>query len=222
MIGILPASGSATRLGGVPKFALPFNERGDTLLENQITLMKPFVQRIVVVTRERWVPMVSELNHEITIVIREPSTMSDAVRLVTDKFFDKNYLVGMPDTYFSGENPYAKLNDLAQDIEVGLACWKISDELKGRVGQVDFNTSTGVVYGMEDKKSNCPFDYMWGAMRISYETMKKIVIDNPHPGIDVANMMNSQGIQPKATLVQGRYFDVGTLSGYRELLNLQK
>jgi hypothetical protein len=184
--------------------------------------MKPFVQRIVVVTRERWVPMVSELNHEITIVIREPSTMSDAVRLVTDKFFDKNYLVGMPDTYFSGENPYAKLNDLAQDIEVGLACWKISDELKGRVGQVDFNNSTGVVYGMEDKKSNCPFDYMWGAMRISYETMKKIVIDNPHPGIDVANMMNSKGIKPKATLVQGRYFDVGTLSGYRELLNVQK
>jgi hypothetical protein len=63
---------------------------------------------------------------------------------------------------------------------------------------------------------------MWGAMRISYETMKKIVIDNPHPGIDVANMMKSQGIKPTATLVQGKYFDVGTISGYRELLNLQK
>lgn len=222
MIGILPASGSATRLGGVPKFALPFNERGDTLLENQITLMKPFAQRIVVVTRERWVPMISELNHEITIVIREPSTMSDAVKLVADKFFDKNYLVGMPDTFFSGENPYAKLNDLGQDIEVGLACWEISDELKGRVGQVDFNTSTGVVYGMEDKKFDCPFDFMWGAMRISNETMKKIAIDNPHPGIDVANMMNSQRIKPTATLVQGKYFDVGTISGYRELLNLQR
>jgi hypothetical protein len=60
---------------------------------------------------------------------------------------------------------------------------------------------------------------MWGAMRLSNEIMKRIVIDNPHPGIDVANLMKNQGKVPRAVLIKGNYFDVGTITGYRELLN---
>lgn len=219
MIGILPASGSATRLGGVPKFALPFDEHGMTLLENHIALMKPNVRQIIVVTRERWVPMVTEIDQEITIITKEPSTMSDAIRAVADKFYAKKYLIGMPDTYFSGENPYSRLNNFPEEIEMGLACWEISDDLKGRVGQVDFDKSTGIVHKMRDKDLTCQFDYMWGAMRLSNEIMKRIVIDNPHPGIDVANLMKNQGKVPRAVLIQGNYFDVGTITGYQELLN---
>lgn len=221
MIGILPASGGATRLGGIPKFALPYNDRATTLLEKHITLMKPFAQRIIVVTRARWVPLVSEIDQDITILIREPSTMSDAVKFVSNKFYSNNYLVGMPDTFFLGANPYLKLFELSSDIEIGLACWEITEELKGRVGQVDFDCTTGIVHKMEDKKYDCQFGYMWGAMRLSNEIMGKIQVENPHPGIDVANLITDHGKVTRATLIPGKYFDVGTMSGYRDLLNSQ-
>lgn len=219
MFGILPASGLAKRLGGIPKFALPCDELSSSLLEYHVRLMKPYVEKVIVVTRSRWVPFISELGLDVVIIEKEPSTMSDAVKYASLKFESNQYLIGMPDTYFEGENPYSKLADLPSTLDVALACWEVTLELKGRVGQVEINNSNFQITNIMDKVSNCNFEYIWGVMKISSKFMNDMDSKNSHPGIDLEKLLNEYTQNSRAVILKGRYFDVGTFNGYCELLN---
>ena len=57
-IGLLPASGSAKRLGGLPKFSLPVNETS-SLLEYHVNLMEEVCDEIRISTRLDWLPILS-------------------------------------------------------------------------------------------------------------------------------------------------------------------
>jgi hypothetical protein len=217
MIGLIPASGKATRIGGLPKFALPFDDSNISILQRHVELMKPYCEKIVVSTTSQWENLLKMFDLDVEIMIIEPSTMNDALLKMSEKYFSMEYLVGMADTYFHGENPYHKLWSSSKAFSVNFACWEIDDELKGRVGQVLISKNS--VTDMKDKKTDCDYSHMWGALSMSLSAIKSLDKNNPHPGIDLENLIHLDYISNSSHIIKGEYFDIGTLKGYIKLIN---
>lgn len=217
MIGLIPASGKATRLGGIPKFALPCDKDNKSILYKHIELMQPYCEKIIISTTSQWENLVRMMDLDVEIMIIEPSTMNDSIIKMSDKYFSMEYLVGMADTYFYGENPYHKLWASSKAFNLGFACWGVGEELKGRVGQV--NIQQNEVIDIKDKVSDCDYKHMWGALMLGLPTIKRLNALNPHPGIDLQEMLGQEAYRNIAFEINGEYFDVGTLSGYKNLLN---
>jgi choline kinase len=218
MIGLIPASGKASRLGGLPKFALPCDKDNTPLLTRQVKQMSFYVDKIIVSTTNAWYELVKSFNLPKTeIVIIEPSTMNDALIKMAREFSSDKYLIGMADTYFEGENPYIKLSQSINDNGISAACWKIDGELKGRVGQVELVKNK--IIDIQDKVSNCDYPHMWGALGLNKDTLFSLNKFSAHPGIDLEYILVDSFSDQYAFEVEGKYFDVGTLAGYRNLLN---
>ena len=109
MIGLIPASGKASRFKGLPKFALPCDVDNKPLIKRQVDQMSFYVDEVVVCTTSEWEQLVKSFKLNAEIMIIEPSTMNDAVIKMANKYDSKNYIIAMADTYFYGENPYLKL-----------------------------------------------------------------------------------------------------------------
>ena len=71
---MLPASGSASRLLGVPKFLLPV-EDSKSLLQRHVEMMNEVCDEVRIATRERWRPLMEDLKLDAEICYMEPSTM---------------------------------------------------------------------------------------------------------------------------------------------------
>jgi GTP:adenosylcobinamide-phosphate guanylyltransferase len=80
-IGILPASGKASRIGGIPKFCLPVSEE-ESILQWHVNQMLEVCDEVRVSTKAEWVPVIQNMKMNIKLVVREPSTMSDAVKFM--------------------------------------------------------------------------------------------------------------------------------------------
>lgn len=218
MIGLIPASGKASRIGGLPKFALPCDKDNTTLLSRQVKQMSFYVDEIIISTTSVWYELVKSFALPKTkIIIIEPSTMNDAVIRMAKEFDSFEYLIGMSDTYFEGENPYIRLSESIKDNLISAACWPIDNELKGRVGQVDLVKNS--IIDVQDKTENCDYPHMWGALAFNKDIIMQLNKFNAHPGIDLPYLIADNFYKHYAFEVDGKYFDVGTLAGYRNLLN---
>jgi len=209
MIGLLPASGRAVRMKGIPKFLLP-SPSGDLLLEYHVKLLRPFVDEVRICTNARWFDLVTELELDAEIVEIAPSTMNAAVL----DMYGSNNLIGMPDTFFTGsENPYERLADSYQP--VGVALWHCDDHLRGKVGQVDYRND--LILDVQDKDPECDYGHMWGALRLSFDAIEMLNPNDAHPGINLGSILES--LPYSASEMSGRYIDCGTVDGLREMLN---
>jgi hypothetical protein len=207
-VGLLPASGSASRLGGIPKFCLPMSENL-TLLEWHVYSMLEVCDEVRISTRLAWLEIVNNLKlpRNVSVMVIEPSTMSDAIiKMQTSEVAE--YLVGMPDTMIRGttENHYEKLKENSSDLT--LALWECTKELKGRVGQISIDQS-GYAIGSADKDPKCEFDKMWGAfLFINFVIDPKL----SHPGLQFQDLIDA-GIQISTQICDGEYVDLGKFSG---------
>jgi GTP:adenosylcobinamide-phosphate guanylyltransferase len=217
MIGLIPAGGKATRIGGLPKFALPYDNDNTPILKRHVEQMTPYCEKIVISTTPQWESLIKMFNLDIELMVMTPSTMNDSLIKKAKKHFSTEYLVGMADTYFYGENPYHRLWAASKAFSVNFACWKIDDELKGRVGQVLISKNS--VINMKDKEGNCNYQHMWGALSMSHAAIKSLDPRNTHPGIDLENLIHKDYISNNAHIINGEYFDIGTLSGYKKLID---
>ena len=217
MIGLIPASGKSTRLNGLPKFALPYDKEGNSILSRHVKQMQKYCKTVVVSTTLQWKELVESLNLNIEVMIIEPSTMNDALLKMSNKYVSSKYLVGMADTFFEGENPYEKLYSSISECLLSIACWEIHDDLKGRVGQVKLENNRAL--DVVDKNVNCNYKYMWGALAFDRSIIKNLNSQNSHPGIDIPMILSSISENHYAFKVEGKYFDVGTMPGYKELIN---
>ena len=99
LVGILPASGKATRIGGIPKFCLPVGP-DLTLIQWHINQMNEVCDEVRVSTRSTWIPLLKEMKIQASLIEIEPSTMSDAVYKMAKN--GEELIIGMPDTYIHG------------------------------------------------------------------------------------------------------------------------
>lgn len=216
-MGLLPASGRATRLGGLPKFALPCDDASTPLIARHVMLMLQACDRVVVSTTRHWAPLMELFALPVELLEIEPSTMNDAVLRMQEYASAPFYAIGMADTYFLGENPYPVMVDQLGTNELVIAAWPVRPELKGRVGQV--LVVDGEVRDSVDKSAYCDYPHMWGALGMASALADTIDPENAHPGIDLPGMLEDPALAQSAVLVDGDYFDVGTFLGYKTLLD---
>ena len=212
-IGVLPASGKASRIGGIPKFCLPISDER-SLLQWHVEQMLELCDEVRISTRSEWVPIIQNMDMNVKIMVREPSTMSDAVKYMVGDYND-TVLVGMPDTFIlnSSSNIYKGLFQ-ENNADLVLGIWECVDALKGRVGQV--LVSNNKVVDSEDKVDNCNYLDMWGTMLFQNNMIRFIDPKLDHPGKQLKEWI-SQGFNIKAVRPGGQYMDIGTLRGLKQL-----
>ena len=207
VVGVLPASGSAFRIRGLPKFCFPVNDT-ETAIEWHIRSMESVCDEIIVTTRTMWLPILKslDLGNKVTIKCVEPSTMSSVVASVaTDS--TTRYVVGLPDTYVKDSDDF--YSAIASDTALlSLALFDCPLELRGRVGQVLTNEKN--VLDVVDKDPSCSYTKMWGAFSFSGIKFNPKLI---HPGFEF-NDLRSSGIA--FYNASGAYYDLGSYQGLKE------
>jgi len=209
-IGILPASGKASRVGGIPKFCLPISDER-SLLQWHVEQMLEVCDEVRVSTRASWVPIVQNMDMNIKLIVKEPSTMSDAVKFLANG--DDNILIGMPDTFMVDvhQNIYSSLTK--EDGQVVLGAWECHEGIQGRVGQILIKDNK--VVSSKDKDPNCNYPHMWGTMM--FRNMNELIdISLDHPGKQLKQWID-MGIDIRAVNPGGTYMDIGTLKGLKQL-----
>ena len=213
LVGVLPASGKASRIGGIPKFCLPISDQR-CLLQWHVEQMLEICDEVRVSTRPEWVPIIQNMDMNIKLIVKEPSTMSDAIKFMIGEHNDTVF-VGMPDTYIlnSPVNIYKEMmKEDTADLVLGV--WECNPELKGRVGQV--LVSENRVIGSEDKVEDCNYPDMWGTMLFRKNMIRYLDPKLDHPGKQLKQWIAERS-DIKAVRPGGRYMDIGTLKGLKQL-----
>ena len=153
------------------------------------------------------------MDIKIKLIVREPSTISHAVKFMVGEYND-TVLVGMPDTYILGaqKNIYKEMMRAPGDVILG--AWECSDDLKGRVGQLLL--SGDKVLSSMDKTDNCEYPYMWGTMLFRKNMIRYIDPELEHPGKQIQDWID-MSLDIKAVKPGGKYMDIGTLKGLKQL-----
>jgi hypothetical protein len=129
--------------------------------------------------------------------------------------YNDTVLVGMPDTYIlnSPTNIYKEMmKETNADLVLGI--WECGDDLKGRVGQVLL--SGDKVIQSEDKTENCDYPDMWGTMMFRKNMIRYLDSTLEHPGKQLKEWL-FQGTNIRAVRPGGKYMDIGTLKGLKQL-----
>jgi hypothetical protein len=220
IIGVLPASGKASRVGAIPKFCLPISDER-SLLQWHVEQMLEVCDEVRISTRLEWAPIVENMDMNVKIIIKDPSTMTDAVKFLIGDYND-TVVIGMPDTFVlsSKKNIYKEvLKEDKSDVTLGV--FSCSEELKGKVGQVLVSTN-GNVLKSKDKVVDCDYEDLWGIMVLRKNMVRYLdpMIDSP--GKQIQDWIDD-GLNIKSVRIEGKYMDIGTLQGlkslYREMDN---
>lgn len=211
-IGILPASGRSSRIGGIPKFCLPISDER-SLLQWHVEQMLEVCDEVRVSTRPEWVPIVQNMDMNIKLIVLEPSTMSNAVKFMVGDYND-TVLIGMPDTYIIGSNKniYKEMINTKGDLVLGT--WGCTEDMRGRVGQILL--SDDKVISSVDKNSNCDYPYMWGTMLFRKNLIRYIDVELDHPGKQIQDWID-MSLDIRSVHPGGKYMDIGTLKGLKDL-----
>jgi hypothetical protein len=213
IIGVLPASGKASRIGGIPKFCLPISE-DRSLLQWHVNQMLEVCDEVRISTRSEWVPIVQSMDMNVKLIVREPSTMSDAIKHMIGNYND-TVLIGMPDTFIlnAPSNIYKEM--IKQDGDLILGAWECTEDIKGRVGQILISSDNRVI-ASKDKVWDCDYKHMWGTMLFRKNLIRYVNPALDHPGKQIQEWINSN-LNITAVEPGGKYMDIGTLRGLKQL-----
>lgn len=220
MDGIVPASGSATRMRGIPKFLLPCDSTYTTLLERHVSNMLEYCKIVWIPTRPELAILIESLkitSERVVVLPLTTQTMTETVLKVTAISSADEFMMCMPDTFFYGEMPYAYLSYLGT-INMKLATWKIRQEQRGKLGQVNYiRGDNGLISDSQDKNPNCTYPNSWGAMSFKREVLNLAESTMPHVGY-LINPALKNNLPIEGKNFSGEYFDCGTPTEYLNLL----
>lgn len=220
MVHVLPAAGSASRIGGIPKFLLPIGHNSKSLLSIHIELALEADLEVVVVTAPNLYEFVNQIilnlgYKKVTVLPYQSKSMSDSLVHASLKI-DSNEIisVSMPDTYM----PDFKAIDLIhlRGCAPSLSVVTASDEQYSRLGQVAVNQRSQVTK-IQDKSSTRISEYVWTGFAINSRLLNSFPRHEATPGIELARIA-AEGKDLKAFKVLGQYFDCGTIQEYRNAL----
>ena len=219
VVGILPAAGVAARLNGIPKFLMPIDSVGTTLLDHHVNLLLQSVSRVLIPVRPENARFVGRFASDSRVVVTalETQSMADTVgRCAAAMTGDSEVLLGMPDTYFSDRNSYAKmLSNTYPHSSFVMGAWKISPEQRGSLGQIHVGPN-GLVTSVIDKDPNCKFDRAWGILRLPASALADGLEKFETIG-DLFTQRVEMGETTYCHEMDGRYIDCGTFGGLKDL-----
>jgi GTP:adenosylcobinamide-phosphate guanylyltransferase len=212
---LIPAAGYATRMNGCPKFLLPINLLGESLLTNHIRLAEPYYENIFIAIRPEFNALVDikKLSHKVQIIETSTNSMTETVLELFENSSAERFGLIMPDTYFLGDNPH--LSFFSTQAKVSVASWKIRSEQRGKLGQLEIINSQ--ILAIEDKNPNCHFENAWGAMNFTRHFIEYLKPESPHIGYGLKEYL-SNGLPHSVIQMQGEYYDCGTPSEYFDLV----
>ena len=212
----IPAAGLATRLGGIPKFLLPVNDR-QTLIGFHIDNLKKIKNNeISIGTNKKFYKTLQDIYEEITIKKINSSSM---VQTVTKLNLEnkKLSLVIMPDTYFENYKiiEYMREKIISSNLDVVLGIWKIKQSQIGKLGQCMLDGDS--VKKIIDKDVNCKEEYFWGLIMWQPSFNNLISDKDLHFGTSLNRAIENK-LKIGYVKAQDEYFDCGTFDEYQNLL----
>jgi len=213
-VGLLPASGRASRIHGIPKFALPISNNL-SLLEWHVRELEERADIVRISTRESWLPILETMElRSAQVFVKEPSTMSDAINSMVLDISDR-HVVGMPDTFiaFTDRNFYSELFNSSNS--GALALFNCPTMLRGKVGQV-LSDDKGQIVDVQDKNEGCDYKFMWGAFMFSSSILNPIY---GSPSFDFKEWA-AEGKDFRGLTFSGEYVDAGSFEGILDMYRL--
>lgn len=216
---IIPAAGTASRLRGLPKFLLPTHSNSVTLIERHLNFLRTHFDKILIGINpdfSRNLNSVLSQDHQIKFFEMSTRTMMETVTRLTNKTVNDNFMLIMPDTYFSDYSEIATYLE-NENPELGaLFCWKIEEYQLGKLGQVLIDDKSNII-DIQDKNPLCSYKSFWGAAIFSRKHLHGAVNSDPHIGYLYQRLIK-KGEIVKAYKVNGDYYDCGTQKEYIEML----
>jgi len=224
---IIPAAGSATRMGGIPKYLLPANLNADPIIKFHLQMAHEAELDCIVVTHPSMTEFVRELIrtwkfsnvHVLPLISKSMTfTILEAIKLFDSKV--DVFSISMPDTFFEESNGF-RSDFLLQlrSCAPSLGLWRIQDSQIGKLGQVKIDFDSKRVVSMMDKNPYCDFEFSWGMMALNLHTIQALHEDDAHPGISFEKLLDLEHIS--YSLATGSYIDCGTPKEYFSFLNRQ-
>ena len=217
MIGLLPAAGDALRMNGIPKFMLPLPDYKQTLISWHIEKQLEVCTKVIIATKPENAILFKNFikDSRVFLLIVESQTVSETILKMIEAFPSADYMFGMPDTFFIGENPYKTLlNDEYNDLN--LALWKIEKDQIGTLGQIKLDSKNNII-DIKDKDNKCKYELFWGAMKFNLNFINFINKNDSHPGLAIKPAITNN-IKYKASIINGKYFDCGTMDQYKKMI----
>lgn len=217
MIGLLPAAGDALRMNGIPKFMLPLPDYKQTLISWHIEKQLEVCTKVIIATKPENAILFKNFikDSRVFLLIVESQTVSETILKMIEAFPSEDYMFGMPDTFFIGENPYKTLlNDEYNDLN--LALWKIEKDQIGTLGQIKLDSKNNII-DIKDKDNKCKYELFWGAMKFNLNFINFINKNDSHPGLAIKPAITNN-IKYKASIINGKYFDCGTMDQYKKMI----
>lgn len=218
MIAIIPAGGKAVRFDGLPKFMLPAPSGGTlmSVLLDRMTAAAP--RKIVIAATNGNKRVLRPYADRATIFDAITPTMTHAVMLARDDLhMDENTLMGMPDTFFDGDDVFQKLALRVNYADVVVAVWRCRENQQGQGGQclvVESDEGWHIEH-VVDKDPDCDYGYIWGALAWRPVFWDFLDASMPHVGYGLQPAIDA-GLDVRAVVMNGDYYDCGTAERYFE------
>jgi hypothetical protein len=225
---LLPAAGLATRIGGLPKFALPIGPDAVPLLRLHAEAATTVGVNVVVATRPEWKTLVDRIleTTSATIVVLETETGSETI-LQCLRDLPSSALVGvsLPDTWIS---------TLASDFKAlygaleERACTAVAPQVvavtyetpaihRGKLGTCVIRD--GRITAIHDKQDVAGATQHWGVIGASADAWRsRLLASTPHAGFLLDSVL-AEGRSVRCIESDGEYLDCGTIRGYSEALS---
>lgn len=217
VIGLIPCSGTASRMSGIPKFLLPCKE--GNLIDNSINIFKSNnIDDIYVSISTENEHFIKNRDH-IKYIVKNTNTMSETVKNLIE-IKAKKYILIMPDTYFINDinkdfNEITKMHMMLNDFDIVVILWKIKEYQYGKLGQVEVNNAK--VIDVMDKNLNCKYQYSWGIIGWTNKVNHLIDEKTPHIGY-ILNEALKNNIDIGYIISDTEYFDCGTPDEYFKMI----
>jgi len=227
ILGLIACGGTASRIFNIPKFILPLKNKNLSLLSNWCILMiEKGCNKIIIgssVANNSFIEHIIntqlyDYKNLITIkIINNSSTMNETImNMVNNEEYDLA-IMGMPDTHvdYISDNLINKILD-NNELIIGSYLWNIRNTQKEKIGLC--NIDDNYIIDIIDKDKNCYYNYGWGAIIFKKEFENYIKIEDLHLGYSMKLALNNS-IKIPYEIINGQYWDCGTVSEYKEYLN---
>ena len=204
-------------MNGLPKFLLPISEQQQCLLDYHVALMASGVDRIIIPTRDEWASLLHSFDFgpRVEVIPMTTRTMAETVKVSLEGIDYDTCVLGMPDTYFVGGNPYQELAK-APRADVSLTAFTTRPEQAGRVGSVLIEGDNRVS-DHADKEPERDFGSHWGVIEFSREVEQFLSPDATTGGYLISEAL-SRGMDVRGYAAGYPYFDCGTFAEYLQCL----
>lgn len=227
---LLPAAGSATRISGLPKFALPIGPHATPLIKTHVEAASANGVRVVVGTRPIWRDLFENilLDTQVEIVYLETKTGAETLLALLSTLKETNSycITSLPDTYIPTLTSDIELLLSRHSQPAGQSTERLVEALtvtyRSRIDQLGklgtCLTRGERLVGVFDKTIVDGGESHWGIIGAEQGTWTNFLTNSdPHAGALLSSLLIRKATVGVVEAV-GPYYDCGTVHEYSEAL----